>query len=424
MSKISPQGYNYGIQPTSTNPFWEDDDQEPVVPAISISAELVEDPYMPQPRASVVKTGTDEAPHFNFAFFNIEGEDGAQGPAGPQGPKGDKGDTGAQGVQGPAGPQGIQGEQGPKGDPGEGATPWPYVGRVSISNIGDLKTFMKRYVQNEDETSVGFTTQFGLSYDEDYNEETETSIMCKMEVLPKPTISPNVPVKIPNSCNIDDYMNVGIFKLTEDNNTYSDMKISEVLMLNIPNMGQGYLTRGTEKTPYDIRNIGGNDFVLYTNTWRAPIYDENMDYSGTQEIGTLITLEFKCPISEALLQLAPEDTSGYHIGGMNTNARNMGVLRVILGIEHVEGGDDIEHLFFQMVNSYVDWHWFDNYHLMDVTPALQEPLAYSSPSQSIGRIKVAPSIKGDWVEINNTGNIDGVRALASRFYIASGEGQQ
>lgn len=52
---------------------------------------------------SITKTGTDEAPHFTFAFEI------------PQGVQGIQGVQGAQGIQGPQGPQGIQGQKGDTG---------------------------------------------------------------------------------------------------------------------------------------------------------------------------------------------------------------------------------------------------------------------------------------------------------------------
>lgn len=86
------------------------------------------------PDVTVTRSGTDENPHFDFAFTNLKGATGEQGPqgeqgiqgppgtTGPQGPTGATGATGATGPQGPQGeqgPRGLQGERGPRGEQGE-----------------------------------------------------------------------------------------------------------------------------------------------------------------------------------------------------------------------------------------------------------------------------------------------------------------
>lgn len=76
-------------------------------PSISINAEATNTTGTPE--AIVTKTGTDEAPVFNFTFKNIKGERGQTGMQGVQGPRG---------FQGPTGPIGPKGNTGPKGDVG------------------------------------------------------------------------------------------------------------------------------------------------------------------------------------------------------------------------------------------------------------------------------------------------------------------
>lgn len=87
---------------------------------------------------TITKTGTDEEPHFTFAFEI------------PQGVQGVQGVQGAQGIQGPAGPQGIQGQ---KGDTGylytiigqvndESSLPLPgQVGRTSAFLVGTQEPY-------------------------------------------------------------------------------------------------------------------------------------------------------------------------------------------------------------------------------------------------------------------------------------------
>lgn len=76
-------------------------------PIISINANVTDTTGTPE--ATVTKTGTDEAPIFNFTFKNIKGERGREGMQGIQGPKGNTGATG------PIGPQGIKGDKGDTG---------------------------------------------------------------------------------------------------------------------------------------------------------------------------------------------------------------------------------------------------------------------------------------------------------------------
>ena len=76
-------------------------------PSITINAEATNTTGTPE--AIVTKTGTDEAPIFNFTFKNIKGERGQTGMQGVQGPRGFTGATG------PIGPRGYTG---PKGDVG------------------------------------------------------------------------------------------------------------------------------------------------------------------------------------------------------------------------------------------------------------------------------------------------------------------
>lgn len=91
-------------------------------PNISIKANVTNTTGIPE--AIVTKTGTDEAPIFNFTFKNIKGDRGQIGPQGIQGP------------QGPVGPQGSQGIQGPKGDTGPAGPAFVIAG--TVANEGQL----------------------------------------------------------------------------------------------------------------------------------------------------------------------------------------------------------------------------------------------------------------------------------------------
>lgn len=77
-----------------------------VTPHVTATASV--DDSTGTPTVTVVRSGPDSAPNFDFAFQNLKGE---------------KGDTGAQGIQGIPGPAGSPGSQGPRGFTGDtGAT--------------------------------------------------------------------------------------------------------------------------------------------------------------------------------------------------------------------------------------------------------------------------------------------------------------
>lgn len=125
---ISPQGYNYPIDPKSEHPFWQDgtpatdfvssidfssaeeddgsttyreqvnnsdgstDVQEINVPQmippdITATASVTE--TTGTPGVSVTKTGEDTAPNYDFAFTGLKGEKGERGETGATGPQGE-----------------------------------------------------------------------------------------------------------------------------------------------------------------------------------------------------------------------------------------------------------------------------------------------------------------------------------------------
>lgn len=118
VKSISPQGYLYGIDPASVNPFWKNGEEGGggvFVPHVT----PIEGGYRITWTNDIGATNPDPVDIYD----GIDGEDGQPGPQGPQGPQGEVGPQGPQGIQGPRGEQGIQGPQGIQGETGAtGAT--------------------------------------------------------------------------------------------------------------------------------------------------------------------------------------------------------------------------------------------------------------------------------------------------------------
>ncbi len=111
---LSPKGYEYGIQPRGSHPFW---DQTGDITGVDATVDVGTGTGTPS--ASVESEYSEGLVTLNFHFDNLKG---SQGPKGDTGETGSQGPAGPQGLQGPAGPQGETGEtgpQGPKGDTGE-----------------------------------------------------------------------------------------------------------------------------------------------------------------------------------------------------------------------------------------------------------------------------------------------------------------
>ena len=112
---LSPKGYEYGIQPRGSHPFWDNTGD-----ITGVDATVDVGTGTGTPEASVDAEYDEGVVTLMFHFDNLKGAVGPQGPQGIQGPAGPKGETGE---TGPAGPTGPQGETGPQGIQGEaGAT--------------------------------------------------------------------------------------------------------------------------------------------------------------------------------------------------------------------------------------------------------------------------------------------------------------
>lgn len=108
---LSPKGYEYGITPKGTHPFW---DQTGEITGVNATVDV--DDTTGTPSASVDNSYEEGIVTLDFHFSGLKGE------TGPQGPKGDTGAQGPQGIagqDGATGPKGDTGLQGPKGDTGE-----------------------------------------------------------------------------------------------------------------------------------------------------------------------------------------------------------------------------------------------------------------------------------------------------------------
>lgn len=87
------------------------------------------------PGVTVVRSGTDAAPNFDFNFVNLKGENGAPGAPGPQGLTGPTGPAGAQGPRGFTGATGATGPAGADGySPAVSVTDIPGGHRVTITD--------------------------------------------------------------------------------------------------------------------------------------------------------------------------------------------------------------------------------------------------------------------------------------------------
>ena len=116
---LSPKGYEYGISPKGTHPFWEEGGGGDIT---DVEATVDVGSNIGTPTASVESSYEEGTVTLNFHFDGLKGErgvQGEQGPAGPQGPTGQTGPQGLQGETGPQGPQGLQGETGPQGPTGQ-----------------------------------------------------------------------------------------------------------------------------------------------------------------------------------------------------------------------------------------------------------------------------------------------------------------
>lgn len=159
MKKISPQGYVYGKEPTSSNPFWSDLSNLDVKGTATINNVT----GTPEVTVNVERATSNEA-MFNFAFKNIKGD------TGPQGPQGERGPQGPQGERGPQGPQGPQGERGPQGEAGTAAELTTMTFRhylqtygLNIENLQKIKTMRTEYSFYLQSTKSGGTGGYGVT---------------------------------------------------------------------------------------------------------------------------------------------------------------------------------------------------------------------------------------------------------------------
>lgn len=110
---LSPKGYEYGIQPRGSHPFWDNTGD-----ITGVDATVDVGTGTGTPEASVDSSYDEGLVTLAFHFDGLKGSVGPQGPQGETGPAGPKGDTGETGPAGPAGPQGETGPQGIQGETG------------------------------------------------------------------------------------------------------------------------------------------------------------------------------------------------------------------------------------------------------------------------------------------------------------------
>lgn len=98
--QMNPQGYNYGKDPTNTNPFWSESE---IAEKLTASASV--DNTTGTPEVSVATTGYN----VDFKFSGLKGERGEKGEQGIQGERGERGEQGEQGRPGISGVNGTNG---------------------------------------------------------------------------------------------------------------------------------------------------------------------------------------------------------------------------------------------------------------------------------------------------------------------------
>lgn len=89
--QINPQGYNYGKDPTNSNPFWSESE---IAEKLTASASV--DNTTGTPEVSVSTTGYN----VDFKFSGLKGERGEKGEQGTPGENGEQGERGASGKDG------------------------------------------------------------------------------------------------------------------------------------------------------------------------------------------------------------------------------------------------------------------------------------------------------------------------------------
>lgn len=449
---VSPQGYNYGINPRNKNPFWGD--ATIIVPEITINADIDEDEVNPDPHVDVTKTGTDEEPTFDMTFYNIKGD---KGDAGEQGPQGVQGVQGPQGEQGPQGVQGIQGVQGVQGEPGApGITPvitasamliagrpesvevektgtdaapnfnfkfiapkWPYNSRQRINNLGELKDFM---ISAGDNDVYGFCIRLFASKDEvevGDDEWEEVSI----PVLPYTQPQPHDVSKTAYHFG-EEYVTPSVFPISNQQ-SYSNMQVKEIDMITISDYTERELHISDDKeykTPYDGR-LKHPRFSIHKEPWYSVEIDEDgyTDDSTRTRIGDLYRMKvYSNP--NVLYNIEAKDKTGYYLDDMNVNSLTLGFLEVTLGLEYAyENGvrvDDIEHWFIRTPNLYEDWHWFDDEHVSISYPEINNVHSYNAGTQGNDTLADV-KFYGNWVELDTSYNyIDNIELFMEfRYFI-------
>jgi len=431
---VSPQGYNYGVNPKNKNPFWGD--AEIIVPEISISADIEDDATDPEPHVNVTKSGTDEEPHFDMTFYNIRGEKGDTGEQGPQG---------IQGVQGPRGEQGIQGIQGVQGPQGEtGATPvitagatlsdsdtpsvnvsqtgsdasphfnfefkgiapiaYPYTTRRNINNMSGLRNFMLNVAG--DNVVYGYCSFLRMSLDSvDVGDDTWEDVPIK--VLPYTPAQANEMDKVQHFFGAEEHVTPYILPINGSQN-YSNMQVNEIDMLTMGRYTKGeYVADAIAKTPYDIRSQMCPQLTVTKQSWYGIPIDENGDYGAREKIGELIVMTIYAECANALYKIGAKNKTGYYLDDIDINTMTTGRIQIVLGLEYAydpvsgERVNDIEHWFIKTTNLYEDWHWFDDQHFSITYPEINKVASYNAGAAA-GDVLADINFRGYWVELDTS----------------------
>lgn len=269
MSTISPQGYSYGQDPKSDNPFWSD---EEVNEQITATASV--DNSTGTPSVDVTKNGFN----FDFAFKNLKGEKGDRGEQGEPGKDGTDGINGTNGTNGTDGTNGISPVVTATGNTGSGELAGTITGAdqtvINVYNGAQGETGSGTSVDTSQfVTDVSVVNTNGV-YD---IKQTKNGVQSDVGQIDVPDTT-NLLAEITDSVveNTTNGYDFHTIKETENNGTQNDVgkfyiARKQITALNIDGSFTTVDQNGNES--YNALQLSGgstnisNDTDIFTGTW-------------------------------------------------------------------------------------------------------------------------------------------------------------